>query len=699
VLKFIIIVLVISALGVPRLFGSVITLWDFNSSPPDTATSTGTIETRYGAGSVILVGGTTSTFEAGSSRDPRTNDNSALNVRNYASQGTSNKLRGVQFNVGTAGFRNITVSWEQRVSNTGSRYTRFQYTTNGVDFVDHEVITFLVGSQYQSQTNDLSAIPGVSDNPNFAIRLVAEWESSATTNANANYVAAGAINSTYGTTGLIRFDLFTVYGNPIPGGNTAPTISPLANQTGRGDTATSPAPFTIGDGETPVDDLILTATSSNPMLVDSDGVFFEGSGSNRTVAVMPKPGQLGTALITVTVTDGQSASASRAFQLTVLPQNTSPTISPIAHQHTIINVPADPIPFSVGDLESDPDALSVRVNSANLVLLPNDQISVTGTGANRILHLTPAQNQTGVAAITVQVSDGILTSNVVFAITVVPSPSVLLFEPFSYADGSVVENSGHFWSSSSGAAGETQVAGNWLEVSSVNTEDISAPLIGAPYTNSATVLYAKFDVIVRSFPTTDYGNYFAHFKGVGNSNFRGRVFATTLNAGPNTCRFAIGNSTTNFAQLETDLTTGVQYTVVIKYELDSGQSTLWLDPVSESAPSVTATDTLSPATIGGFAFRQAIGAGILNIKNLVVGTSFASVVQQEEFSLRIFRDENGLRAAWPLSAASAGFKLERSIQLNPTDWQPVNDTSFTVDDEKVIDLEGVGGAGFYRLRK
>jgi len=292
------------------------------------------------------------------------------------------------------------------------------------------------------------------------------------------------------------------------------------------------------------------------------------------VAIVPKPGQLGTALITVTVSDSKGASASRSFHLTILPENTSPTISPIAYQHTVMNVPADPIAFSIGDLESDPDALILTASSANPVLLPNDQISITGSGANRILHLTPAPNQTGVAVVTLEVSDGILTSNVVFAFTVVPSPSVLLFEPFSYADGSVVENSGHFWSSSSGVAGETQVTGNWLEVSSVNTEDISAPLIGAPYTNSATVLYAKFDVIVRSFPTTDYGNYFAHFKGVGNSNFRGRIFATTLNAGPNACRFAIGNSTTNFTQLETDLTTGVQYTVVTKYELNSGQSTL-----------------------------------------------------------------------------------------------------------------------------
>jgi len=58
------------------------------------------------------------------------------------------------------------------------------------------------------KTNNLSAISGVSDNPNFAIRLVAEWESSAITNANTNYVAAGATSSSYGTAGVIRFDLF-----------------------------------------------------------------------------------------------------------------------------------------------------------------------------------------------------------------------------------------------------------------------------------------------------------------------------------------------------------------------------------------------------------------------------------------------------------------------------------------------------------
>jgi hypothetical protein len=119
-------------------------------------------------------------FSDGSTNDPAsTADDSGWNTTHYPSSGTSNKLTGVQFNVSTLGYSNIVVRWDQRVSSTGSKYYRLQYTTDGANFADFSTpVTIAVGASattyYEAQTNNLTAISGANDNPNFAIRIVSE---------------------------------------------------------------------------------------------------------------------------------------------------------------------------------------------------------------------------------------------------------------------------------------------------------------------------------------------------------------------------------------------------------------------------------------------------------------------------------------------------------------------------------------------
>ncbi len=105
---------------------------------------------------------------------------------------------------------------------------------------------------------------------------------------------------------------------PDCGPNTPPTISDILDQTVGQDTATAPLAFTVTDYETVASTLLLSATSSNPTLVPSGNVVFGGSSSNRTVTVIPATGEVGSATITVTVSDGP-LSASDVFNLTVTP--------------------------------------------------------------------------------------------------------------------------------------------------------------------------------------------------------------------------------------------------------------------------------------------------------------------------------------------------------------------------------------------
>ncbi|MEI6395661.1 MAG: Ig-like domain-containing protein, partial [Verrucomicrobiota bacterium] len=105
--------------------------------------------------------------------------------------------------------------------------------------------------------------------------------------------------------------------------NEPPTISAINKLTIAVSTSTWPIPFTIGDAETPLSSLTLSASSSDKSLVQNTGIVLGGSGSGRTVTVTPLSGHSGRANITITVSDG-FATASSSFQLSVQSRLTAP---------------------------------------------------------------------------------------------------------------------------------------------------------------------------------------------------------------------------------------------------------------------------------------------------------------------------------------------------------------------------------------
>lgn len=206
---------------------TVIAQWNFNSVTADANVGTGVTAPSIGSGTAGSVGGTSATFATGSATDPASagGDNSAWNTSTYPAATANNKTAGVQFNVSTASKQNIVVSWDERMSNTGSKYMRLQYTTNGMTFFDFPTGTSVsAATVFESKTNNLSGFTGVNNNPNFAFRIVAEFESTAANTANANYVGAGG---TYGTSGTVRFDMVTVIGTSIVSSNPPPAPAVL----------------------------------------------------------------------------------------------------------------------------------------------------------------------------------------------------------------------------------------------------------------------------------------------------------------------------------------------------------------------------------------------------------------------------------------------------------------------------------------
>ncbi|MBX3354631.1 MAG: hypothetical protein KF724_02910 [Phycisphaeraceae bacterium] len=199
-----------------------LTQWDFNG-PSATTVPGGALSpsTSLGFGTASLIGGTTATFASGTanggSTDPVTTTppNYGWNVTTFAAQGQENNQRGVQFDVSTVGWDKIVVSWDQRHSNTSSRFVQFLYSLDGVNYTNAGLANDGIfegpagDTWFNNRAVDLSNIAGAADNANFSFRIVATFGPAG------GYVASNT-GSNYQGTGTWRFDMVTVSGNFIP---------------------------------------------------------------------------------------------------------------------------------------------------------------------------------------------------------------------------------------------------------------------------------------------------------------------------------------------------------------------------------------------------------------------------------------------------------------------------------------------------
>jgi hypothetical protein len=104
---------------------------------------------------------------------------------------------------------------------------------------------------------------------------------------------------------------------PISGRGYPPTITGIDDQSIVKDTATSALAFEIGDEETAVADLVVTAWTDNPILLPAGAIVLAGTTEDRTVTITPGAGLTGTARILLTVTDEDGLTARTGFTLTV----------------------------------------------------------------------------------------------------------------------------------------------------------------------------------------------------------------------------------------------------------------------------------------------------------------------------------------------------------------------------------------------
>jgi hypothetical protein len=222
-----------------------------------------------------------------------------------------------------------------------------------------------------------------------------------------------------GTSNNIVSQTFTVTVNPV---NQPPTLNPPADITlneNAGQQTVNLSGITSGaanENQT----LTVTASSSNTGLIPTPAVTYTSPNTTGSLRFTPVTNSYGAATITVTVNDGGTSNniVSHTFTVTVNRVDTPPTISSITNRIIAVDASTPAIPFTVGDAETPAANLTLSGSSDNPTLVLPGDIVFGGSNSNRTVTVTPEPGQTGVANITITVSDGTDTASSVFQLSV-----------------------------------------------------------------------------------------------------------------------------------------------------------------------------------------------------------------------------------------------------------------------------------------
>jgi hypothetical protein len=165
-------------------------VWNFNDSDLNVDHGSGTFTSNLNVANIL--------FAAGTANNARLGDLAGQALSLQGGTSNANNGRNLTFNVSTAGFSNIIVSFATQGTSTGFNSNQFQYSLDGINFIDF-------GSPYVPATAfgslplvfSLVSIAGLNNNPNAAFRVVFNGATSSTGNNRIdNIVVEGTSAST-----------------------------------------------------------------------------------------------------------------------------------------------------------------------------------------------------------------------------------------------------------------------------------------------------------------------------------------------------------------------------------------------------------------------------------------------------------------------------------------------------------------------
>ncbi|QAT83357.1 putative lipoprotein [Corallococcus coralloides] len=148
-----------------------------------------------------------------------------------------------------------------------------------------------------------------------------------------------------------------------------------------------------------------------------------GISANGSVTYTPGADYNGEDALIFRATNSQGQSAQGTVTLTITAVNDVPTLSPVADQRIPAGSSTGDLAFTVGDVETAADGLTVIATSSNPDLVPNAPANLIfgGSSTGRTLKVAPVANATGSTTITLSVSDGSGTTSTTFTVDVTGS--------------------------------------------------------------------------------------------------------------------------------------------------------------------------------------------------------------------------------------------------------------------------------------
>jgi len=259
---------------------SLIHYWNFNNNTSATAMMTPTSTLVNGSMTAVASGTTEVDFANGTGQNFSTEN---LNARNGDAAGTHLRYNfpingNLQFNLPTTGFNNVLVKFTTRRSGSGAGTQTWSYSLDGSTFQTYQTVNPMDANP-QLITFDFSNIAGVSNNPNFKLKVE---------------FSAGANN---GTVGNNRFDNFTVDATAVGGiDTTPPTVAYLpVNNTNNASSTVNPT-ITFNENIRLADNSPINDSNAQTLvdfrLGNASGtpIPFTTAFSNNTITVIPTSG-------------------------------------------------------------------------------------------------------------------------------------------------------------------------------------------------------------------------------------------------------------------------------------------------------------------------------------------------------------------------------------------------------------------------
>ena len=210
-----------------------------------------------------------------------------------------------------------------------------------------------------------------------------------------------------------QFTVIVTGVNDPPTLNAIPDPAPIAEDAGL--QTVNLTGITAGGSET--QPLQVTASSNNTGLIPNPTVTYTSPAATGSLSYTPLANVSGSAIVTVTVTDGgldnnlgtpgDNGTVSRTFTVVVSGDNDPPTLDAIPDPAAILE-DAGAQTVNLGGITAgggETQVLTVTAISNNVALIPNPTVTYTSPNAIGSLAYTPVANAFGTAIVTVRVTD------------------------------------------------------------------------------------------------------------------------------------------------------------------------------------------------------------------------------------------------------------------------------------------------------